>query len=187
MSNKDEIVAGLYLDLLKVQQEIESVDKDAKNPFFNSNYATLGATIEACKSILNKNNFIVIQPLQSDENGVYVCTTLIHTSGGKIESKMRINQKEQNNPQAQGSAITYARRYSLQSILCMNEEDDDGNSATGKPQEKKVNSNCEHLRTSDHQVTKDGNNKGKWFKVCEDCKDENGKKTFIGWIPSPEQ
>lgn len=131
-SEKDVVVEGMYLDLIQVQKEIETVDKDGKNPYFNSGYATLGATIAACKDILNKHNFVVLQPVQSDEMGVYVCTTLIHSSGGKIESRMRINQKEQNNPQAQGSAITYARRYSLQSLLCMNAEDDDGNIATGK-------------------------------------------------------
>ena len=137
-TEKDQIVAVLYLDLVQVQKEIETVDKDGKNPFFNSGYATLGATITACKDILNKHNFIVLQPIQSDEFGVYVCTTLIHSTGGKIESKMRINQKEQNNPQAQGSAITYARRYSLQSLLCMNAEDDDGNVATGTNKTVKV-------------------------------------------------
>lgn len=158
----DKIIAGMYLDLLKVQQEIESIDKDSTNPFFKSTYATLGATIDACKGILNKHNFIVLQPLQSDADGVYVCTTLIHTTGGKIESKMRINQKEQNNPQAQGSAITYARRYSLQSILCMNAEDDDGNIATGNKKE------CQHLKTTDKQAT-GGEFKGKWFKVCDIC------------------
>jgi len=138
MTNKDTVVAGMYLDLIKVQSEIEAVDKDATNPFFNSGYATLGATINACKQILNKHNFVVIQPIESDENGVYVCTTLIHSSGGKIKSRMRINQKEANNPQAQGSAVTYARRYSLQAILCMNAEDDDANTATHTPQTTKV-------------------------------------------------
>lgn len=167
----DKIIAGMYLDLLKVQQEIESVDKDGKNQYFNSNYATLGATIDACKEILNKHNFIVLQPLQSDADGVYICTTLIHTTGGKIESKMRINQKEQNNPQAQGSAITYARRYSLQSILCMNAEDDDGNSATGKTQ---VKAPCQHLKTTDKQAT-GGPNIGKWYKVCDECKKPIGE------------
>lgn len=127
---KDQIVAGMYIDLLKVQQAIKDVSKDATNPFFHSRYATLGSTIEACKDILNANNFVVLQPIQSDQDGVYVCTTLIHVSGGKIESRLRINQKEQNNPQAQGSAITYARRYALQSLLCMNADDDDGNNAT---------------------------------------------------------
>lgn len=169
MKDKDNIVAGMYLDLLKVQKEIESVSKDATNPFFKSGYATLGATIESCKDILNKNNFIVLQPLQSDSDGVYVCTTLIHTTGGKIESKMRINQKEQNNPQAQGSAITYARRYSLQSILCMNAEDDDGNSTT-----QTKNKPCQHLKTTDKQAT-GGINKGKWYKVCDNCKKPIGE------------
>lgn len=169
MKDKDNIVAGMYLDLLKVQKEIESVSKDATNPFFKSGYATLGATIESCKDILNKNNFIVLQPLQSDSDGVYVCTTLIHTTGGKIESKMRINQKEQNNPQAQGSAISYARRYSLQSILCMmTTDDDDGNTATGLKKE------CQHLKTTDKQAT-GGVNKGKWYKVCDNCKKPIGE------------
>lgn len=172
MENKDNIVAGMYLDLLKVQQEIESVSKDATNPFFKSGYATLGATIEACKEILNSHNFIVLQPLQSDADGVYVCTTLIHTTGGKIESKMRINQKEQNNPQAQGSAISYARRYSLQSILCMmTTDDDDGNTATGL---KKETPACQHLKTTDKQAT-GGEFEGKWFKVCDVCKKNIGQ------------
>ena len=45
---------------------------------------------------------------------------------------------------------------------------------------------CEHLHTSNHQVTKEGENKGRWFKVCEDCT-TNGKKTFIGWTDAPEE
>ena len=117
-------------DLLKVQKTIEAIEKDGTNPFFKSGYATLNATIESCKKILNDNNFICLQPLQSDVDGVYVCTTLIHTSGDKIESRMRIESKADNDPQAQGSAITYARRYSLQSLLLMSAVDDDGEKAT---------------------------------------------------------
>lgn len=124
------MVNELYADLLKAQTQIEEIQKDGKNPFFKSDYATLNATILACKKILNTNNFIVLQPLQSDADGVYVCTTLIHTSGEKIESKMRIVAKSDNNPQDQGSAITYARRYSLQSLLLMSAVDDDGEKAT---------------------------------------------------------
>lgn len=161
---KDQIVNGMYLDLIEAQTEIETVDKDGKNPFFHSDYATLGATIAACKAVLNKHNFVILQPIQSDELGVYVCTTLIHSTGGKIESKMRINQKEQNNPQAQGSAITYARRYSLQSLLCMNADDDDGEKATNHNEPKK-NTNqapfeakykCEHCGTNDNKFHKPG-------------------------------
>lgn len=122
-------MSEFYEDLLKAQQEIEKVDKDAVNPFFKSDYTTLNATIQACKSALNKNNIIVLQPIESDENGVYVSTTLIHTSGESLTSKMTIREAKNNDPQAQGSAITYARRYSLKSMLCMSDEDDDGEKA----------------------------------------------------------
>lgn len=117
-------------DLLEAQKEIEGIDKDGKNPFFKSDYTTLNATIQACKEILNKHNIILLQPIYSDENGVYVATTIIHTiSEQKIESRMRIIPAKDNDPQAQGSAITYARRYSLKSFLCMSDEDDDGEKA----------------------------------------------------------
>ncbi len=116
-------------DLLEAQKEIEGIDKDGKNPFFKSDYTTLNATIQACKEILNKHNIILLQPISSDENGVYVDTQIQHTSGERIFSRMRIIPSKDNDPQAQGSAITYARRYSLKSFLCMSDEDDDGEKA----------------------------------------------------------
>lgn len=127
----------MYQDLLDAQKEIEPVDKDGTNPHYKSDFASLNATIQACKDVLNKHNFIVLQPIMSDENGVYVCTTLFHTeSGEKIESKMRIIPARDNDPQAQGSAITYARRYSLKSILCLSDADDDGERAMDRPIQK---------------------------------------------------
>jgi hypothetical protein len=122
-----------YQDLLSAQKEIESVDKDGNNPFFKSTYTTLNATIQACKEILNKHNIIVLQPIESDENGVYVCTKLIHTSGDKLESRMLIEKAKSHDPQAQGSAITYARRYSLKSLLTMSDSDDDAEKAMARP------------------------------------------------------
>lgn len=130
-------MTDFFKDLLKAQTQIEGVDKDGKNPFFKSDYTTLNATIESCKKILNDNNIIVLQPIQSDENGVYVCTTLIHNSGEKLESKMHIREAKSNDPQAQGSAITYARRYSLKSMLCMSDADDDGEKAQETFRKKK--------------------------------------------------
>jgi len=119
-------------DLLNAQKEIEGVGKDGKNPFFKSDYTTLNSTILACKEILNNHNFVLLQPIESDENGVYVCTTLLHSSGEKVTSKMRIEQAKINDPQAQGSAITYARRYSLKSLLTMSDGDDDGEKAMAR-------------------------------------------------------
>ncbi len=128
---------SMYEDLLKAQMEIEGVEKDGKNPFFKSDYTSLNATIFACKQVLNKHNFLVLQPIQSDQNGVYVCTSLIHTSGGQIDSKMTIREAKSNDPQAQGSAITYARRYSLKSFLCMSDNDDDAEQAQNTYRETK--------------------------------------------------
>lgn len=124
--------------LIAAQKEIESVGKDGKNPYFKSDYATLNATIEACKKILNDHGFVILQPIDSDENGVYVCTTLIHITGETISSRMRIEQAKTNDPQAQGSAITYARRYALKSLLCMSDEDDDGAKASGRVEAPKT-------------------------------------------------
>jgi len=118
--------------LLKSQKEIENVKKEAENPYFKSKYADLNSLIEACKKILNDNGILILQPI----NGEFVETTLFHTSGESISSKTKIVSKSDNNPQDQGSAITYARRYGLQSMLFMSAEDDDGEKATDHKSER---------------------------------------------------
>lgn len=127
-----------FQDLLNAQKSIEAVEKDAKNPFFKSDYTSLTATILACKQALNDHNIIVLQPIESDENGVYIATTLIHTSGERLTSKMRITVAKVNDPQAQGSAITYARRYSLKAMFTMFDEDDDGEKAMARTKTESV-------------------------------------------------
>lgn len=119
----------VYERLLNAQKKIEPVTKDANNPFFKSSYATLGQVIETVKGILNEKGIIVIQPIM--DNKVY--TWLV---GGSNENEMikdggtPIICAKANDPQAQGSAITYARRYGLMSLLCLSAEDDDGEKAT---------------------------------------------------------
>lgn len=112
--------------LLLAQQAMGAAKKDAVNPFFHSNYADLGSVMEVCKDALNNNGITVLQPVQDG----YVETILIHSSGEFMTSYTKIVCKEQNNPQAYGSAITYARRYGLQSLLFIPAEDDDAESAT---------------------------------------------------------
>lgn len=131
--NKSESLIKIAPALLKAQQATGAAKKDAKNPFFHSTYADLGSVMEACKQALNENGITVLQPIGSDEQGVYVETVLIHESGEYISDRMRISVKEENNPQSQGSAITYARRYSLQSIAFIPAEDDDGEGAMKRP------------------------------------------------------
>lgn len=120
--------------LLAAQKKIGAAVKGSTNPFFHSKYADLGAVMEACKDALNDNEITVLQPVGCDETGVYVETVLLHSSGEFISERMRISPKTSNNPQDQGSAISYARRYSLQSMVFIPSEDDDAEKAVGTRQ-----------------------------------------------------
>ncbi len=111
---------------LKAQKNIESVIKDQTNPYFKSKYADLTGVIDACKDKLNAEDIAVLQPI----DGMSVETVLVHTSGEWFSSLTPIVCKEANNPQALGSAITYAKRYGLQSMVLLPAEDDDANKAS---------------------------------------------------------
>lgn len=132
MRNSEQI-NELAVALNKAQADFMVAKKDAKNPFFKSKYATLNAVYEAVAEALLKNGLSVIQPIVGDA----VETTIIHTSGQFITSSCPIVCAKQNDPQAMGSAITYARRYSLASLLgVMTDEDDDGEKAMARPSPK---------------------------------------------------
>ena len=132
MKTSDSIVR-ISLAFLKAQKQIGSAKKESVNPFFHSKYADLGAVMEACKEALNENEISVLQPVNTVDGVSYVETYLLHSSGECFVSSTKITAKSENDPQAQGSAITYARRYALQSILFIPSEDDDANSASRKP------------------------------------------------------
>ena len=119
--------------LLAAQKAIEGAHKSAFNPFHKSKYADMGDVIEAVKKPLNDNNIMYTQLVQISENGAYVETVLLHTSGEYITSETPVLLKDPNNPQAQGTGITYAKRYGLQAICGLPTEDDDGNKATEPP------------------------------------------------------
>lgn len=125
--NKSDSIIKITTAYLKAQKEIGAAVKDSSNPFFKSKYADLGSVMEACKKALNDNGISVLQPVNGDE----VETILIHESGEWLSSNTKIVCKVSNDPQAYGSAITYARRYGLQSMVFIPAEDDDGNKATG--------------------------------------------------------
>lgn len=122
-----EIAAALF----KFQQEVGKVKKDATNPFFKSKYATLSNVLEVIKGPLEKSNLVVVQ---SPTDCTTLVTKIIHVESGElIESAYPLNPVK-NDPQGIGSAITYARRYALVSMLCLDVDDDDGNAAS-KPTE----------------------------------------------------
>lgn len=121
--------------LVKAQSEMSNPKKGNTNPFFRSKYADLNAVREAVMPILNENGITVLQPLVNIDGKNFVKTVLLHSSGEYLESFTEIVYSKSNDAQAQGSGITYARRYGLQSFVCVGADDDDGNKAsTPQPQ-----------------------------------------------------
>jgi hypothetical protein len=119
--------------LVKAINAIEGVKKGADNPFFKSKYANLESVIEAAHDALSANGLAVMQgPGPMDGNCITLTTRLVHESGEWIETDFSLPAGKMD-PQAAGSAITYARRYSLMAMLCMPAVDDDGGAATRPP------------------------------------------------------
>lgn len=121
--------------LLKAQKEMGNAIKGANNPFFKSKYADLNSVREAVMPLLNENGILVLQPIVHIDGKNFVKTILMHESGQTIESFTEILFKVSNDPQAQGSGITYARRYGLQSLVCIGADDDDGNRGSQEPKQ----------------------------------------------------
>lgn len=131
---KSDSIVKLAPALLKAQKEMGVAIKDSKNSFFKSKYADLNSIIDASQNTLNNNGIMVIQPpniLEHTGKSV-IETILLHESGEYISSYTEVVCAKQNDPQALGSAISYARRYGLQSLVLLKAEDDDGNLGSGK-------------------------------------------------------
>ena len=127
----------LFTSVSNFQAECPKISKDASNPFFKgSKYATLPHILSIITPILKKNGLLIVQPVMNN----CVVTKLIHIDTGQtIESVYDILCKDATNPQQLGSGVSYARRYSISSILNLNiDDDDDGNAATGNVAPKQV-------------------------------------------------
>jgi len=118
--------------LVAAQKEMGGAAKDSNNPFFKSNYADLTSVWRACKDALHNNGFSVIQSPVSKDGRIGVSTMLLHSSGQYVYDEYTLGVKKQNDPQADGSSITYARRYALAAFVGVCPVDDDGNAAAGQ-------------------------------------------------------
>lgn len=130
---QSDSIGALAAALSKAQADITGALKDSSNPFFKSKYADLASCWDACRKQLAANNLAVIQTVYVhwDKDESVLITTLAHSSGEWIRSELPIRAKDAS-PQAQGSAITYARRYALAAIVGLAQIDDDAEAAQGR-------------------------------------------------------
>ncbi len=130
--------AKIYGAFVKAQKEFAPALKSSSNPHFKSKYADLAACVEAVIDALNNNGIAMIQRTHDDERGVTVETVFIHESGECLEGGRLHVPAAKQDPQGYGSALTYARRYSLMAACGIAPEDDDGNAAS-QPRKQAAN------------------------------------------------
>jgi hypothetical protein len=136
---RSESLAKLAEALAKAQGEIKGAAKDSDNPFFKSKYADLASIVDACRSPLAANGLAVMQFPRSTAEGVEVETLLAHSSGEWVAEILSLPVAKAD-AQGVGSAITYARRYALASMVGVAPEDDDGNAAVKSTGDLRVTS-----------------------------------------------
>jgi hypothetical protein len=122
--------------LVKAQKAFGPALKTSSNPAFRSKYAKLENCIDAVIDALNDNGIMLMQQTHPCEDGVIVETIFIHESGETMSGGKLHVPAAKHDPQGYGSALTYARRYSLQAACGIAPEDDDGNMATSAMQPK---------------------------------------------------
>ena len=123
-------MSAIAAAFVQAQRNFAPALKKADNPYFGSKYADLAVCIEAVIDALHDNGIALIQHTDQSDKGVIVSTVFMHESGEHMETGSIFVPAAQNSPQAFGSALTYARRYSLMTACGIAPEDDDGNAAS---------------------------------------------------------
>jgi hypothetical protein len=127
-------VKNIATALVKAQKAFAPALKDSNNPFFKTKYADLSTCVKAVIDALNDNGIALVQNCHPCDDGVSVETIFYHESGELINCGILHVPAAKNDPQGYGSALTYARRYSLMAACGIAPEDDDGNAASkGRP------------------------------------------------------
>lgn len=134
MNAQTKIEPSLVSALAKALPELESAKKNKANPAFKSKYADLAAVIEALEPIV-KHGLWYRQQTHENDNGVTVETIYIHESGEQMSAGTVFMPATKRDAQGFGSALTYARRYGLQTAFGLATEDGDGNAAVKSQRE----------------------------------------------------
>ena len=128
---------SIYKQLFEAKKEIGKISKDSKNPFFKSKYFDINSLLEHVEPILQKHNLLLLQPIVDGK----VSTIIVDIeTGEKVVSEISLLGLK--DAQKTGSEITYYRRYTAQSLLGLQAEDDDGNKASKKAPINKSYKDC---------------------------------------------
>lgn len=143
--NKSESIKNIAGALLVAQKNMGDATKGSKNPFFKSSYADLNSIREAAIPALNAQGIAVLQP--TDATAGVVETLLLHVSGEWISGTTKIVNTK-GDAQGEGSGVSYARRYGLQSLLNIGAVDDDGEASVGRKHETKTTVQTAEVRST---------------------------------------
>ena len=121
----------IYKKLFNAKKEIGKISKDSTNPFYKSKYFDINSLLEHVEPILQKHGLLLLQPIRDGK----VCTEIYDIDEDVKFLQSCLELTNQTDPQKRGSEITYYRRYTLQSLLGLQAEDDDANMTVKKPQQ----------------------------------------------------
>lgn len=136
--------------LLEFQKKVGAISKDETNPFFKSKYFDINGLIENIKPILNEVGLTLTQPIRIDNGKNILCSYLEDGDKTIVYSQMILPDIQ--DPQKLGSAITYYRRYAIQSMLLLQAEDDDSNVASGKVEPKIYNQGFKEAKANSLKI-----------------------------------
>lgn len=148
--NMSDDIAELATALSIAQGQIDDASKGSINPHFRSKYADLAAVRSVIREPLAVNGLSIIQTPKTVQGGVEVTTLLLHKSGQWISSSLFMPSGKMD-AHGLGSAISYARRYSIMSILSLAADDDDGNAAVERPPQQVPAQKTVTITTDDYQ------------------------------------
>lgn len=191
--DKSESIMRLGEALSKAQAIIKPAIKDSENPYFRATYADLASVWEACREPLTKNGLSIIQTTDIKEDKLILTTTLLHISGEFVSGHYPITPMKQvkgegwapsEDPQSLGSAITYARRYAMSAIVGIAPEDDDGETAMGRKQEKPKAIPSEPAQSNLGPVPMTDKQRAKLWATMKGDKEltDTEARTFMAWV-----
>lgn len=129
--NAEKATPELFAALAAAQAEVENAAKSSVNPHFKSRYADLAEVLSVTRPVYSKHGVSLIQAGNLADGMVTVTSILAHKGGGYITAEASC-VPARTDAQGVGAAMTYLRRYSAAALLCIAQEDDDGETAVGR-------------------------------------------------------